>query len=172
MTVETQSLTSTVRRGRQHRPAGQPRSSSPRTVSSSTASIRSELLQRHLGRGRSLLGAGARTGSRRNVEDVDAAVDAAVTAQAAWGRLTPKERSLVLLRIAERVEQNTDLLVRLESANTGKPFEVSRDDVASTVDTFRFFAGRRGPSPPRRPPTTPRTTSPSSSASRWAWSGW
>lgn len=75
------------------------------------------------------------------VEDVDAAVAAAVEAQPAWGRLTPKERSLVLLQIADRVEASTDRLVRLESANTGKPFEVSRDDVASTVDTFRFYAG-------------------------------
>ena len=75
------------------------------------------------------------------VDDVDAAVQAATAAQVAWGRLTPKERSLVLLKVAERVEKSADLLVRLESANTGKPFEVSRDDVASTVDTFRFFAG-------------------------------
>ena len=75
------------------------------------------------------------------VDDVDAAVAAATAAQVAWGRLTPKERSLVLLQIADRVEKNADLLVRLESANTGKPFEVSRDDVASTVDSFRFFAG-------------------------------
>ncbi|MGV9711865.1 aminobutyraldehyde dehydrogenase [Gordonia sp. NPDC003424] len=74
-------------------------------------------------------------------EDVDAAVAAAATAQPAWGTLTPKERSLVLLQIADRVEANADLLVRLESANTGKPLEVSRDDIAGTVDTFRFFAG-------------------------------
>jgi aminobutyraldehyde dehydrogenase len=39
------------------------------------------------------------------------------------------------------VERNSDLLVRLESASTGKPLEVSRDDISSTVDTFRFFAG-------------------------------
>ena len=58
-----------------------------------------------------------------------------------WGRLTPKERSLILLQIADRVEQHSDLLVQLESANTGKPLAVSRDDVSSTVDTFRFFAG-------------------------------
>ncbi|GAB88851.1 aminobutyraldehyde dehydrogenase [Gordonia rhizosphera] len=74
-------------------------------------------------------------------DDVDAAVAAATAAQSAWGKLTPKERSLILLQIADRVEANTELLVRLESANTGKPFEVSRDDIASTVDTFRFFAG-------------------------------
>ncbi len=74
-------------------------------------------------------------------EDVDVAVAAALAAQPAWGRLTPKERSLVLLQIADRVEANSDLLVRLESANTGKPMAVSQDDIASTVDTFRFFAG-------------------------------
>ncbi len=75
------------------------------------------------------------------VEDVDLAVAAALRAKAAWGRLTPKERSLILLQIADRVQDNSDLLVRLESANAGKPIAVSQDDVASTVDTFRFFAG-------------------------------
>ena len=75
------------------------------------------------------------------VEDVDVAVAAAVAAQHQWGRLTPKERSLVLLQIAERVEKNRDMLVRLDSAYTGKPLSVSRDDIDSTVDTFRFFAG-------------------------------
>ncbi|WP_396935695.1 aminobutyraldehyde dehydrogenase [Mycolicibacterium sp.] len=75
------------------------------------------------------------------VNDVDVAVTAARKAQPAWAKLTPKERSLILLQIADRVTENHDLLVNLESANTGKPFEVSRDDVASTIDTFRFFAG-------------------------------
>ena len=73
--------------------------------------------------------------------DVDKAVVAARRAQSAWGALTPKERSLLLLEIADRVSEHRDLLVNLESANTGKPFDVARDDVASTVDTFRFFAG-------------------------------
>jgi aminobutyraldehyde dehydrogenase len=75
------------------------------------------------------------------VEDVDVAVAAALKVQPQWGRLTPKERSLVLLQIADRVDQHSDMLVRLESANTGKPLDVSRDDISSTVDTFRFFAG-------------------------------
>lgn len=73
--------------------------------------------------------------------DVDVAVVAARAAQPAWGALTPSERSAVLLQIADRVEENFDLLVRLECANTGKPLVVSRDDVSSTVDTFRFMAG-------------------------------
>lgn len=74
-------------------------------------------------------------------EDVDRAVAAAVAARRAWGGLTPKERSLILLQIADRVQEHGDLLVRLESANAGKPLAVSQDDVSSTVDTFRFFAG-------------------------------
>ncbi len=74
-------------------------------------------------------------------DDVDLAVAAAARARRAWARLTPKERSLVLLQIADRVQENNDLLVRLESANAGKPIAVSQDDVSSTVDTFRFFAG-------------------------------
>lgn len=73
--------------------------------------------------------------------DVDVAVVAARAAQPAWGALTPSERSAVLLQIADRVEENFDLLVRLECANTGKPLVVSRDDVSSTADTFRFMAG-------------------------------
>lgn len=74
-------------------------------------------------------------------EDVDAAVTAARAAQPAWGARTPKERSGVLHQIADRIQANSDLLERLESANTGKPFAVSADDIASSVDTFRFFAG-------------------------------
>ncbi|MBY4212577.1 aminobutyraldehyde dehydrogenase [Rhodococcus fascians] len=73
--------------------------------------------------------------------DVDTAVAAAVAAKTQWGRLVPKERSELMHRIADRLEEHSDVLARLESANCGKPFEVSRDDVAGTVDTFRFMAG-------------------------------
>ncbi|MBC2640372.1 MULTISPECIES: aminobutyraldehyde dehydrogenase [unclassified Rhodococcus (in: high G+C Gram-positive bacteria)] len=75
------------------------------------------------------------------VADVDRAVAAAVAAENDWAGLVPKERSTLLHRIADRIEQNSEVLARLESANTGKPFEVSNDDVAGTVDTFRFMAG-------------------------------
>ena len=74
-------------------------------------------------------------------EDTDAAVAAAYAAKDAWGRLTPKERSELLHRVADRVAENADLLARLESANTGKPSAVAQDDVAQTIDTFRFMAG-------------------------------
>ncbi|MBT8162087.1 MULTISPECIES: aminobutyraldehyde dehydrogenase [Arthrobacter] len=73
--------------------------------------------------------------------DVDVAVAAAVEARQAWGRKLPKERSEILLAIADRLAQNADLLARLESLNCGKPLMVSEDDVASSIDSFRFMAG-------------------------------
>ncbi|GAA2866503.1 hypothetical protein GCM10010472_24820 [Pseudonocardia halophobica] len=75
------------------------------------------------------------------VEDTDVAVAAANGAKDSWGRLTPKERSELLHRVADRVAEHADLLARLESANTGKPAAVAQDDVAQTIDTFRFMAG-------------------------------
>jgi len=74
-------------------------------------------------------------------DDTDIAVAAAYAAKDAWGALTPKQRSELLHQVADRVAENADLLARLESANTGKPSSVAQDDVAQTIDTFRFMAG-------------------------------
>jgi aldehyde dehydrogenase (NAD+)/aminobutyraldehyde dehydrogenase len=75
------------------------------------------------------------------VEDVDAAVAAAVAAKAEWAAKTPKDRAAVLLRIAEIIEANREQFETLESANTGKPAAVAEDDISSAIDTFRFSAG-------------------------------
>jgi aminobutyraldehyde dehydrogenase len=75
-------------------------------------------------------------------EDVDLAVAAAVRARKDWGRRrTPKQRAEVLLAIADRLEENSELLVRLEAVDTGKPLMVARDDIDQSIDTFRFMAG-------------------------------
>lgn len=74
-------------------------------------------------------------------EDVDTAVAAALRAQRSWSATVPKERSEILHRIADRLSEHSELFARLESANTGKPLAVSRDDVAGSIDTFRFMAG-------------------------------
>jgi aminobutyraldehyde dehydrogenase len=74
-------------------------------------------------------------------DDVDRAVEAALAAKHEWARLVPKQRAEILHRIADRVAEHAELLARLESANTGKPMTVARDDVAQTIDTFRFMAG-------------------------------
>jgi aldehyde dehydrogenase (NAD+)/aminobutyraldehyde dehydrogenase len=76
-----------------------------------------------------------------SAEDVDAAVAAAVAAKAGWAAKTPKDRSGVLLRIADIIEANRELLETLEAANTGKPAAVAEDDISSAIDTFRFSAG-------------------------------
>ena len=73
--------------------------------------------------------------------DVELAVAAALRAKSSWGRVVPRERSELLHAVADRIAQNHDVLVALESANTGKPVSVARDDVDGTIDTFRFMAG-------------------------------
>jgi aminobutyraldehyde dehydrogenase len=75
-------------------------------------------------------------------EQVDAAVAAAQAAFKTWGQTTPQERSLALLKLAERIEQNAAAYAELESLNTGKPrARVLNDELPAIVDCFRFFAG-------------------------------
>ncbi|MBT2515676.1 aminobutyraldehyde dehydrogenase [Arthrobacter sp. ISL-30] len=73
--------------------------------------------------------------------DADAAVGAALEAKESWSRTLPKQRAEILLAIADRLADNADLLSRLEALNTGKPLMVAEDDVASSIDSFRFMAG-------------------------------
>ena len=74
--------------------------------------------------------------------DVDAAVQAAVRGFEQWREATPSERSRALLRIADKLEERAEELVRLECENTGKPFQLTLDEeVPPAVDQIRFFAG-------------------------------
>ncbi len=73
---------------------------------------------------------------------VDAAVVAARKAFRSWGQTTPQERSLLLLRLADRIEQSSAEFAQLESLNCGKPIvRVLNDELPAIVDCFRFFAG-------------------------------
>jgi 1-pyrroline dehydrogenase len=74
-------------------------------------------------------------------EDVDRAVDAAEKAFEEWKKTTPQDRSLLLLKIADALEAKADELGRLESANAGKPVGAAIDEMSTSVDLFRFFAG-------------------------------
>lgn len=73
--------------------------------------------------------------------DVDAAVIAAKRAFTSWSTTTPRHRSELLLELAAIIEENHEVLERLEALNTGKPDAVAADDIASAVDVFRFAAG-------------------------------
>ncbi|MBA8879042.1 gamma-aminobutyraldehyde dehydrogenase [Phyllobacterium myrsinacearum] len=73
---------------------------------------------------------------------IDAAVDAAERAFAAWSQTTPAERSGYLLRIADAIEREADDFAALEALNCGKPINAVRnDELPAIVDCWRFFAG-------------------------------
>jgi aminobutyraldehyde dehydrogenase len=76
------------------------------------------------------------------IDQVNEAVAAAVAAFPSWARLTPKDRSLILLKIADAIEQNQETFASLESENCGKPYSAMLgDEMPAIVDVFRFFAG-------------------------------
>jgi betaine-aldehyde dehydrogenase len=75
-------------------------------------------------------------------EDVDRACQAAARAFDKWRDATPSERSLALIRIADAIENRAEELVKLESENTGKPYQLTLDEeIPPMVDQIRFFAG-------------------------------
>jgi aldehyde dehydrogenase len=59
--------------------------------------------------------------ARSNEADVNAALDAAHEAFKTWGKTSATERSNILLKIADRMEQNLELLARAETWDNGKP---------------------------------------------------
>ncbi|MBF8733776.1 aldehyde dehydrogenase family protein, partial [Pseudomonas guariconensis] len=75
-------------------------------------------------------------------EDIDKALDAAHAAADAWGRTSVQDRSNVLLKIADRIEQNLEILAITETWDNGKPIrETLNADIPLAVDHFRYFAG-------------------------------
>ncbi|MEN4828116.1 aldehyde dehydrogenase family protein [Pseudomonas sp. P39-UII1] len=79
---------------------------------------------------------------RSTAEDIDKALDAAHAAADAWGRTSVQDRSNVLLKIADRIEQNLEVLAITETWDNGKPVrETLNADIPLAVDHFRYFAG-------------------------------
>ncbi|MAY60668.1 MAG: aldehyde dehydrogenase [Rhizobiales bacterium] len=80
--------------------------------------------------------------ARSSEEDVELALDAAHAAKEAWGKTPAAERSNILLKIADRIEENLDLIARAETWDNGKPIrETTAADIPLSVDHFRYFAG-------------------------------
>lgn len=78
------------------------------------------------------------------VEDTKAAIDAARQAfdKGRWGRTSPMERSNILLKLAQLVEDDKERLAVLETRHMGKTIRVSREgDLPLVVDNIRFLAG-------------------------------
>jgi aminobutyraldehyde dehydrogenase len=74
-------------------------------------------------------------------DEVDAVVERAKQALPEWLDATPKERSELLYKLAQILEDNAEELAQIESHNVGKPLMVSRDEMPFSADNLRFFAG-------------------------------
>src|SRR6201987_6022774 len=78
---------------------------------------------------------------RCGAEDVDRAVEAAQKVLPEWMGKTPKERSELLLALADGMDEHAEELAQLEPGKAGKPLLASRDEMPFSADNLRFFAG-------------------------------
>lgn len=79
---------------------------------------------------------------RSSVEDIELALDAAHKAKAQWNKASPTTRSNLLLKIADRLEANLEMLAVAETWDNGKPVrETLAADIPLAIDHFRYFAG-------------------------------
>ena len=80
--------------------------------------------------------------ARSNADDIEAALDAAHGAKDAWGKTSVVERADILLAIAQRMEENLEVLALAETWDNGKPIrETMAADLPLAIDHFRYFAG-------------------------------
>ncbi|WP_339707322.1 aldehyde dehydrogenase family protein [Algoriphagus aquimarinus] len=80
--------------------------------------------------------------ARGNKEDVEKAIDAAHEAFKTWSKTSAAERSRVLNKIADIMEENLEMLARLETVDNGKALRETRAaDLPLCIDHFRYFAG-------------------------------
>lgn len=76
-----------------------------------------------------------------DAQDAEAAIKAAKGAAQEWAKVSPEERSALLLNIADRLEQKLEALALAESQDNGKPLSLARSvDIPRAIQNFRFFA--------------------------------
>jgi aldehyde dehydrogenase len=79
---------------------------------------------------------------RSTKEDIELALDAAHAAKDAWGETSLTERARILNRIADVIEEHTEMLAVAETCDNGKPVrETLAADIPLAADHFRYFAG-------------------------------
>ncbi|HRO45888.1 aldehyde dehydrogenase family protein [Agriterribacter sp.] len=80
--------------------------------------------------------------ARGNAEDIEKAISAAHQAFASWGKSAAAYRSNLMLKIAQVIEDNLELLARIETIDNGKAIRETRAaDLPLVIDHFRYFAG-------------------------------
>jgi acyl-CoA reductase-like NAD-dependent aldehyde dehydrogenase len=78
---------------------------------------------------------------RAGVEETDAAVARAKEAFPAWRAVAPGDRSALLHKLANALEEKLEELAKLEARNAGKPISDARGEMGMVVETFRYYAG-------------------------------
>ncbi|WP_297490204.1 aldehyde dehydrogenase [Acidocella sp.] len=79
--------------------------------------------------------------ARSAAADIELALDAAHAAAPGWGRMSAAARANILNRVADRMEQNLELLAYVETVDNGKPIrETTLADVPLAIDHMRYFA--------------------------------
>jgi len=80
--------------------------------------------------------------ARSDAADIHKALDAAHAAKEAWGRTSAAERARILNKMADRIEENLDLIACAETWDNGKPIrETTAAGIPLAIDHFRYFAG-------------------------------
>ena len=77
---------------------------------------------------------------RAGAQQVDEAVARARQAFGAWRGVAPGDRSRVLRRLADALEEAAEELARIEARNAGKPIGDARGEIAMVVETFRYYS--------------------------------
>ncbi|MHA7277252.1 acetaldehyde dehydrogenase ExaC [Arthrobacter sp. HLT1-21] len=79
--------------------------------------------------------------ARGTAEDIELALDAAHKAAPSWGKTSVAERAAILNRVADRIEENLEMLAVAETWDNGKPIrEALAADLPLAADHFRYFA--------------------------------
>ncbi|AZV59594.1 aldehyde dehydrogenase family protein [Peribacillus frigoritolerans] len=82
--------------------------------------------------------------SEAGPEDVDKAVKAARTAfdKGPWKKMSASERSRLIYKLADLMEEHKEALAQLDTLDNGKPIgEITNADVPLAIDHFRYYAG-------------------------------
>jgi len=80
--------------------------------------------------------------ARSSAEDIELALDAAHAAREKWGQTAPSQRAKILLKVADKIEEQLNILAMAETLDNGKPIrETTAADVPLLADHFRYFAG-------------------------------
>ncbi len=79
--------------------------------------------------------------ARSNEKDIELALDAAHKAAPEWNSSSAAERASLLNKMADVIEENLELLARVETIENGKPIrETMNADLPLVVDHYRYFA--------------------------------